>query len=68
MPQGTITSALDALLTQTTQRHGGVPGVVAMVTDRDGNIYEGAAGMRELGQDQPMTTDAVSPSSRPPRR
>ena len=59
MPQGTITSALDALLTQTTQRHGGVPGVVAMVTDRDGNIYEGAAGTRELGQRQPMTTDAV---------
>ena len=59
MPQGTITSALDALLTQTTQRHGGVPGVVAMVTDRDGNFYEGAAGTRELGQDQPMTTDAV---------
>ena len=68
MPQGPTATALDALLTQTTQRHGGVPGVVAMVTDRDGNIYEGAAGMRELGQDQPMTTDAVSPSSRPPRR
>ena len=59
MPQGPTATALDALLTQTTQRHGGVPGVVAMATDRDGNIYEGAAGTRELGQDQPMTTDAV---------
>ena len=59
MPQGPTATALDALLTQTTQRHGGVPGVVAMVTDRDGNIYEGAAGTRELGQRQPMTTDAV---------
>lgn len=30
-----------------------------MVTDRDGNIYEGAAGKRELGKDQPMTADSV---------
>lgn len=52
-------AALDAVLTQTTQRHGGAPGVVAMATDRHGNFYEGAAGTRELGQDRPMTTDAV---------
>ena len=37
----------------------GVPGVVAMATDRKGNIYEGAAGKRELGKDQAMTTDTV---------
>lgn len=37
----------------------GVPGVIAMATDRDENIYEGAAGKRELGQAQPMTTDTV---------
>ena len=37
----------------------GVPGVVAMATDRKGNIYEGAAGKRELGKDQVMTTDTV---------
>ncbi len=52
-------AALDAILTQTAQRHGGVPGVVAMATDRNGNFYEGAAGTRELGQDRPMDTDAV---------
>lgn len=51
--------ALDAVLTQATQRYGGVPGVVAMATDRSGNFYEGAAGTRALGQDSPMTTDAV---------
>jgi len=51
--------ALDAALNQTTQRHGGAPGVVAMATDRDGNFYEGASGTRELGQDRPMTTDSV---------
>ena len=39
MPQGTITSALDALLTQGTRRDGDINGVVAMVTDRDGNFY-----------------------------
>lgn len=54
-----IQAALDAVLTQTTQRHGGAPGVVAMATDRHGNFYEGAAGTRELGQDRPMATDAV---------
>jgi len=52
-------AALDAALHQTTQRHGGAPGVVAMATDRNGNFYEGASGTRELGQDRPMTTDAV---------
>lgn len=51
--------SLDAVLAQTTQRHGGVPGVVAMATDRHANFYEGAAGTRELGLDLPMHTDAV---------
>ena len=37
----------------------GAPGVIAMATDRDANIYEGAAGKREIGQPQPMTTDTV---------
>jgi methyl acetate hydrolase len=30
-----------------------------MATDRDANVYEGAAGVRRLGADQPMTTDTV---------
>ena len=59
MTQTHLQEALDAVLAQTTQRHGGAPGVVAMATDRDGNFYEGAAGSRELGQDRPMTTDSV---------
>src|SRR2546425_13379443 len=36
-----------------------VPGVVAMLTDRHRNIYEGAAGKRRLDQDADMTTDSV---------
>ncbi len=54
-----VTKAADTVLKYTTERLGGAPGVVAMVTDRTGNIYEGAAGKRELGKDQPMTTDSV---------
>jgi len=33
--------------------------VVAVATDRSGNIYEGAAGKRVLGGDADMTTDSV---------
>lgn len=34
-----------------------VPGVVAMVTDREQNIYEGAAGLRRIDGDTAMTTN-----------
>ena len=51
--------AADAVLTNTVAASGGAPGVVAMVTDRQRNVYEGAAGTRELGKDAPMTTDSV---------
>ena len=54
-----IRNAADAVLAYTVGRAGGAPGVVAMATDRKANIYEGAAGKRELGKDQPMTTDSV---------
>lgn len=37
----------------------GVPGVVAMVTDRAGTVYAGAAGERALGGGAPMTPDTV---------
>ena len=36
-----------------------VPGVVAMVTDRERNIFEGAAGVRRRDQDAAMTTDSA---------
>lgn len=54
-----LKTVADAVLDYTVNRFGGVPGVVAMATDRSANIYEGAAGKRELGKDQPMTTDSV---------
>ena len=57
--QHTIKTALDTVLDYTVNRAGGAPGVVAMATDRNANFYEGAAGKRELGKDQPMTLDSV---------
>ena len=38
--------ALDAVLRAAVDGQPNVPGVVAMVTDRDANVYEGAAGVR----------------------
>ena len=49
----------DAVLNRVVTSDPRVPGVVAMVTDRQKNIYEGAAGKRRLDRDAPMTTDTV---------
>ena len=49
----------DAILHRVVSVEPIVPGVVAMATDKRGNIYEGAAGARVLGQDAPMTLDTV---------
>jgi methyl acetate hydrolase len=49
---------LDSLLKKATDS-GDVPGVVALATNRDRTIYEGAFGKRILGQDAAMTTDTV---------
>ncbi|WOH65408.1 serine hydrolase domain-containing protein [Bradyrhizobium sp. BWA-3-5] len=48
-------AVLDGIVTSTPR----VPGVVAMVTDRHRNIYEGAAGKRRLDQPADMTTDSI---------
>jgi len=49
---------VNALLKKATDS-GDVPGVIAMATNRDGTLYEGAFGKRTLGQDAAMTTDTV---------
>lgn len=51
--------AADAVLHRVTSGSPRVPGVVAIATDRSGNIYEGAAGERVLGAGPAMTTDTV---------
>jgi len=57
----TWAQALDAVLDRVTSGETAerVPGVVAMVTDRGANLYEGARGVRTLGADAPMTADTV---------
>ena len=54
-----LKTRLDAILDRTASASPHVPGVVAMVTDRKGNVYEGAAGRRREGGDQPMTVDST---------
>lgn len=57
VPDRSLQQACDAVLEQTVAA--GVPGVVAMVTDRDGPVYVGARGVRRLGGEEEMTTDTV---------
>ena len=54
-----IKASGDAILQQVVSGDQRVPGVVAMATDRNGTIYEGAAGKRMLGGDADMTADSV---------
>ncbi|MCQ4321089.1 serine hydrolase domain-containing protein [Stutzerimonas stutzeri] len=49
----------DDILNKVVNSQPRVPGVVAMVTDRENNIYEGAAGLRRIDDDAAMTTDDV---------
>ncbi|VVM06137.1 methyl acetate hydrolase [Methylacidimicrobium cyclopophantes] len=52
-------SVLDPILARLVSGNSGVPGVVAMVTDRQGSLYEGAAGKRRLDREEKMTVDTV---------
>ncbi len=54
-----LTSALDAVLAGVVDSSPRVPGVAAVVTDREGNIYEGAAGVRSLDANATFTPDTV---------
>lgn len=49
----------DAILQRAVDADAPVAGVVAMLTDRTRNVYEGTAGKRVLGGDQEMTPDTV---------
>jgi methyl acetate hydrolase len=54
-----VREAADRVLRDVAERENGVPGVVAMATDRRDNFYEGAAGKWDLGKEAAMTTDTV---------
>ena len=59
MDKTKLKEVLDSVLRNAVTRAGGVPGVVAMVSDKDGNIYEGAFGYRNADTKEPMTVDTV---------
>jgi methyl acetate hydrolase len=52
-------TAADAILKGVVTSTPRVPGVVAMVTDRKANIYEGAFGVRRTDKPEPMALDSV---------
>lgn len=54
-----LEEAGDTALQRVVHGSPGVPGVVAVATDRDGIIYQGAAGVRAQGLAAPMTADTV---------
>jgi methyl acetate hydrolase len=58
-PTQTLREAGDAVLDAAVRADAPVAGVVAMVTDREATLYEGAAGVRRYGGDTPMTPDTV---------
>lgn len=53
-----IKSRCDAVLNDLTTGSTRVPGVVAMVSDREGDIYSGSSGERRIGG-EPMTEDTT---------
>jgi methyl acetate hydrolase len=53
-----MTTAVDQVLAAAVAE-GDVPNVTALAADRDGVIYEGAAGPRVVGQDDPIGPDSM---------
>jgi len=53
-----LRSILDPVLSQSIEA-GEVPGIAALVVDREGVLYENAFGLRTLGEPAPMSTDTV---------
>lgn len=60
-PMTDLKTSLDRILGRVTSgpQRDRVPGVVAMVTNRQNNTYEAAAGVRSLADDTAMTTNDV---------
>src|SRR3954467_7807010 len=59
---GELTAESKAAITQKLEeavQRGDAPGVVALVVDRDGALYEAAAGKADLTRGTPMRSDAI---------
>ena len=52
------TAAVDAVLADAVKR-GDIPGVVAVIVDRRGIIYQGAFGKADVATGKPLTADAI---------
>ena len=52
-------SSIDAILTRIVTREPRVPGVVAVVCDRERDLYVGATGVRSMDGNVPMSPDTV---------
>ena len=57
-PTRVASAAIDKVLSDAVAR-GDVPGVVAMVTDRNGVLYQGAFGVADVSTRRPMTVDTI---------
>jgi methyl acetate hydrolase len=53
-----MSAAIDHVLARAVEA-GDVPNVAAIAADRDGLVYEGAAGPRAVGQDDPISPDSM---------
>jgi CubicO group peptidase (beta-lactamase class C family) len=58
LSDNSLQASADSVL-QAAADGGDVPGVVAVATNRDGNIYEGGFGRRNLNESTPMSPDTV---------
>lgn len=53
-----MNAAIDRVLTDPVES-GKIPGIVALVADASGIVYQGAFGRRAIGKPEPMTLDSV---------
>jgi methyl acetate hydrolase len=58
MSSSVDSAAIDAVLAEAV-KSGAVPQVAAIAADRDGVIYQGAAGPRAVGESDPASTDTI---------
>lgn len=54
-----LSNAVDAILDKVTTGTPRVPGVSAAITNREGTIYTGARGLRNMGSSEPFEEDTV---------
>jgi methyl acetate hydrolase len=59
MSNEALKESIDAILERVTTSDLCVPGVIAVITNREGDLYADSAGVRTLGEEQAMTNDTT---------